>query len=135
MRCRPYFGLDSSRHVSDEPNNSCARSSPIERSLDNSLTIRIFLRRKTSSLIRQWLMHALFRLDDKLSRGAWRPLRYARALDCIAICAASLRSEASPAHPVCGSSISSRHVEYAVEYFTSNATSADMGRKLLMFVW
>ena len=33
-----------------------------------------------------------------------------------------------------GSSISSRHVEYAGEYFTGGATSANMGRELLMFV-
>lgn len=46
--------------------------------------------------------------------------------------AASLRSKASPVHPFCGSRKCSRHVEYAAEYFTPNATSADMGRVLLM---
>ena len=49
-----------------------------------------------------------------------------------ALRAASLRSKASSAHPFCGVRKRSRHVEYAAEYFTGNATSADMGRVLLM---
>ena len=51
-----------------------------------------------------------------------------------ALCAASLRSRASSAHPFWGSSKSSRPIEYAAEYFTPNATSADMGRALLMLM-
>ena len=51
-----------------------------------------------------------------------------------ALRAASLRSRASSAHPFWGSSKSSRPIEYAAEYFTPNATSADMGRALLMLM-